>query len=148
MRNNFCGLVCGRISGGSDGDSNPTPLRPQNERKATTTSTTTTTTTTTGAAAAACAAPENINDRSTDSCTALLEHKSLVPASGRGTGSSGTVRWKKLGQSFRRVLSAGRMSASSTSLSSVAMTTAATLNCIQAASMDNLHNPANVIFFF
>ena len=90
---------------------------------------------------------ENINDRSTDSCTALLlEHKSLVPASGRGnssgsSSSSSVVRWKKLGQSFRRVLSAGRMSAasssSSCSLSTVAMTTASTLNCIQVAPPDD-----------
>ena len=91
---------------------------------------------------------ENINDRSTDSCTALLlEHKSLVPASGRGNSSSSSsssssvVRWKKLGQSFRRVLSAGRMSAasssSSCSLSTVAMTTASTLNCIQVAPPDD-----------
>lgn len=57
-----------------------------------------------------------VADRSADSQTALLlEHKSLIPAAMTSTASTTALRpnlsWKKLSESFRRVISSGRMMA-------------------------------------
>ena len=68
-------------------------------------------------AAVSCVQSRNLNnnheaDRSCDSQTALLlEHKSIVPPSSMRPNLS----WKKLSESFRRVISSGRMMAASSS---------------------------------
>ena len=70
-------------------------------------------------------------DRSCDSQTALLlEHKSIVPPSSLSAVSlRPNMSWKKLSESFRRVISSGRMMAASSSPQSCLPASSAASDC-------------------